>query len=224
MSGDAVGVEPKLVFFDLDGTITRRDTLVPYVLRFAARHPWRALRLAGVLPALLRYLLGRADRGDLKGALLHAALGGMTRGQLEAWTREFVAQTLAGGVFREALTAVRGHLEAGDHLVLMSASVDLYVSDIGRALGFHETVCSRVRWSGDRLDGRLDGPNCRDREKARQLERIAPRFPGCPIVAYGNSAPDLDHLRLATRAVLVNAPSSLRRQAAGLPVSFVHWR
>jgi phosphatidylglycerophosphatase C len=224
MASDAVGVEPKLVFFDLDGTITHRDTLVPFVLRCAARHPVRALRLAGVLPALLRYLLGRADRGELKGALLRAALGGMTREQIAAWTREFVPQLLARGVFRDALTAVRAHLEAGDHLVLMSASVDLYVPDIGRALGFHETVCSRVRWSGDRLDGRLDGPNCRDLEKARQLERIAPRFPGRLIVAYGNSAPDLDHLRLATRAVLVNAPPRLRERAAALPVCFVHWR
>ena len=224
MTGPAVGVEPKLVFFDLDGTITYRDTLLPYVLRCAARHPWRAIRLAGVLPALLRYLIGRADRGELKGALLHAGLGGMTREQLDAWTREFVPALLARGVFHDARVAVQGHLDAGDHLVLMSASVDLYVPEIGRTLGFHETVCSRVRWSGDRLDGRLDGPNCRDQEKARQLERIAPRFAGRDIVAYGNSAPDLDHLRLADKPVLVNAPPRLRKQADGLPVCFVHWR
>ncbi len=224
MQSHAVGVEPKLVFFDLDGTITYRDTLLPYVLRYAGRHPVRAFRLAGVLPTLLRYLLGRADRGALKGALVHAALGGLTREELAAWTREFVPRLLARGVFRDALDAIREHRAAGDHLVLMSASVDLYVPDIGIALGFHETVCSRVRWSGDRLDGRLDGPNCRDVEKVRQLQRIAPRFAGRAIVAYGNSAPDLDHLRLVGAPVLVNAPRKLREKAAGLPVCFVEWR
>jgi phosphoserine phosphatase len=30
---------PQLVFFDLDGTITRRDTLSGYVFGFALRHP-----------------------------------------------------------------------------------------------------------------------------------------------------------------------------------------
>ncbi len=36
-----------IAIFDLDGTITHRDTLFPLVLRQLARRPWHLLRLAG---------------------------------------------------------------------------------------------------------------------------------------------------------------------------------
>ncbi len=156
----------QLVFFDLDGTISRRDTLVPYLFGFMIRHPWRLPRLLLALPAAFQFLVQR-DRGALKGALIHAVMGRVKPADVAAWTAAFVPRLVERGLFADALRAIEAHRCAEDHLVLMSASVDLYVPDIGKALGFSETVCSRVRWEGDRLDGRLSGANCRDLEKAR---------------------------------------------------------
>ena len=46
----------QVALFDLDGTITRHDTLFPYVLRVCLRHPGRLLRVLRRMPgALLRY-------------------------------------------------------------------------------------------------------------------------------------------------------------------------
>jgi phosphoserine phosphatase len=50
--------------FDLDGTITYRDTLFPLVLRLLSRRPLRLLRLLRVLPAVVRFARDR-DRGAL---------------------------------------------------------------------------------------------------------------------------------------------------------------
>ncbi|MGB6450625.1 MAG: hypothetical protein WBE92_07725, partial [Steroidobacteraceae bacterium] len=66
----------RLVVFDLDGTITRRGTLVPYVAGLLAKRPLQLLRLLRVVPALLAYSLGRIDRGALKARLLRATLRG----------------------------------------------------------------------------------------------------------------------------------------------------
>ena len=214
---------PWLVVFDLDGTLTRRDTLTGYVFGLLARYPARWGRLVGVLPTLVRFALGRAAHGELKGALLHAALGGLAREQLSEWTSHYVPRLIRRGMFAEGLAEVERHRKAGHHLVLMSATVDLYVPAIAAALGFDEWVCSRVRWQGDRLDGRLDGPNIRDREKAHCLRQIIGRFPRRRIMGYGNSMPDLDHLRLVDKAVLVNAGSRLRQRAVELPVDFKTW-
>ncbi len=67
------------------------------------------------------------------------------------------------GLFAEALRAIEAHRACkGDKLLLMSASIDLYVPLIGGALGFGQTLCSQVRWRGDgRLDGCLATANCR---------------------------------------------------------------
>jgi len=214
---------PRLVFFDLDGTITRRDTLIGYVAGFALRHPLRLFGFLAALPALLRFLVVDRDRGRLKGELLHAVMGGARREQVEAWTTAFVRRLIARGCFREALNCIAHHRTVGDHLVLMSATVDLYVPEIAANLGFHEHVCSHVAWQDDRLEGRLIGANVRDEEKARQVRALAARFPGRRLVGYGNSHPDLNHLRLVDQAVLVNAGNRLRRAAAALPVDFKIW-
>jgi phosphatidylglycerophosphatase C len=200
--------------FDLDGTITRHDTLLPFLLGFLWRHPLRLPRLLLALPAAARFLIDR-DHGRAKGALLHVTLGGVPRATLEAWADEFVQRLCARGLFPQALAAIAEHRARGDHLVLMSASVDLYVPRVANALGFDEALCTAVLWQPtQRLDGRLAGDNCRGEQKRTRLAALIERErPRC-VYAYGNSRADLPHLALAQHAYLVNAPAGLRRQLA----------
>jgi phosphatidylglycerophosphatase C len=202
---------PALALFDLDGTITRHDTLLPFLAGYLLRHPWRLPRLLQAVPAMVRFPIDR-DHGALKGALIHAALGGLARAHLEAWSARFVQRLLAGGLYAEALAAIAQHRARGDRLVLMSASPDLYVPRIARALGFDQCVCTQLAWRADgRLDGRLAAPNCRGEQKRRCLEAlIARERPQC-VIAYGNAGSDLPHLRLAQQAFLVNARPGLLR-------------
>jgi phosphatidylglycerophosphatase C len=207
----------QLVVFDLDGTITRHDTLIQYVLGYLKTRPWRVFGFLLAIPAIVRYVLGASDRGALKASVIHWTLGGSTRADLDAWTARFVPKLLAGGVFKDALERIAAHRRDGDVLVLMSASPDFYVPVIGKHLGFSETTCTGIGWSGDRLDGALTTPNCRGEEKVRRFETLRVRHAGMKSAAYGNAASDLPHLRLADRGVLVNGNDAARRQAAGSP-------
>lgn len=213
-----------LALFDLDGTVTRGDTLARYLAGFLRDHPARAVRLPRALPVLARFLAGAADRGELKSGLITTVLGGCTRPEIEAWTERFVPAVIERGVRADALHAIAGHREAGDLLVLLSASPDLYVPRIGSALGFAETICTGVEWRDGRITGRLTTANRRGAEKARCLAELRTRHPGLPVVAYGNAASDLAHLSLATSGILVNGGPRARRAAARLGVAHVRWR
>lgn len=213
----------RIAIFDLDGTITRRDSLTPYVLGWLRSRPAKALGLVCVLPALLRFAL-RRDAGALKSALIHHTLGGASQQQISDWNAIYVPKLLRTGVFTAALRQIEQHRQQGDFLILMSASVDLYVPAIAQALQFNETICTTVRWNDDQLDGALTSVNCRGNEKLRQLERLRARHPGCQIEAYGNSAPDLPHLRAADRGILVNGGPALRRLAQHDSIGHVIWR
>ena len=216
---------PELVVFDLDGTITRRDTLLPYAWRFTVtRKPWRLPLFLGVLPSVLRFLLRLSDEGQVKAAFIRCALGGSTRAQIEDFTASFVPRLLGQGLFAEAVRRIAAHRTAGDHLVLMSASADLYVPEIARQLGFAEAICTGVRWEGDRLEGSLTTPNRKGPEKVRCFLALRERHPGLTSVAYGNAAADLPQLRLANRGILVNGSASARAQASALGVVCVEWR
>ena len=213
-----------LVVFDLDGTISRHDTLLAYLTGFLRRNRARWPRVLLGLPALLGFFTGFADRGQLKAALMKAVLGGCTRPVINAWAETYVTELLASGVFADALTAIAAHRGNADVLVLMSASPDLYVPEIARRLGFAETICTGVRWRGERLEGELTTANCQGKEKARCFAALRSRHPRISTVAYANSASDFDHLKLADEAWLVNASPALRREAERLHIRCVTWR
>ena len=212
----------RVAVFDLDGTITRHDTLWPYLRGWARRNP-RPAFWPRVAAAVAPFTFDR-DRGGLKARLIRIAMGGARRTDVQAWSAAFVASLGESELCPGALAQLAQHRAAGDRLVLLSASVDLYVPDIGRRFGFDETICTAVAWSGDRLDGSLASENRRAAEKRRCVEALRGRHPGARIRAYGNARSDFDHFAVADEAVLVNAGAGLRREAASRGYSVAEWR
>jgi phosphatidylglycerophosphatase C len=173
--------------------------------------------------ALFRYWQDR-DRGALKSGVIRMLMRGERRAVLEAWAHSFVAGLKLNHQFRPlALAVLETHRAAGDHLVLLSASPDLYVPQIGQMLGFERTLCTEIAWRDERLDGRLKTPNRRGEEKLHCLALLRELYPGSLVIAYGNSASDLDHLRHADRALLVNGSSAARRLAAKWNIAVSYW-
>ena len=215
----------RLVVFDLDGTVTYRDTLLPYVTGYLARSRRSRLRLARVLPALAAFALGAADHAAVKSAFIRSTLAGASREQLAAWTHDFVPWATTAGSRAGALGMIRAHREAGDLLVLMSASTDLYVPQIAQALGFSECICTGVAFDpAGHLLGTLTTANRRGPEKVRCFKALQQQHPGIETVAYGNASSDLAHLVLADVPRLVNASAHTVRQAAILGLRpFADW-
>ena len=165
---------------------------------------------------------GRATRVETV-VMLRATLRGATRADVDALAREFVRDKIENDCFRDALATIRRHREARHHLVLMSASVDFYVPEFGRQLGFDQVISTEVKWIGDRLDGTLTSANRRGEEKARCVRQLLEEHGDVDSFAYGNSDSDLPHLRLVNHGQLVNGSLAARRHAAELGVSCVDW-
>jgi phosphatidylglycerophosphatase C len=188
------------------------------------RHPARLWRLWRLAPAFLGYALAGRDRGLLKSRAIRAVMGGDARPIIEAWAEGFVAALHPKGAFRAAgLAALEAHRSAGDRLVLLSASPDLYVPLIGRMLRFERTVCTEIRWDGERLNGTLRTANRHGEEKVRCLERLREEYAHAQVTAYANSLSDIPHLKLADRAQLVNGNSAARRAAARVGIPMADW-
>jgi HAD superfamily hydrolase (TIGR01490 family) len=155
--------------------------------------------------------------------LLRATLRGTSRAELHAASVEFVSDTIAHRCFADALAAIRRHHSAGHYLVLMSASVDFYVPEFGRQLGFDEVISTGVAWNGELLDGTLTTPNRRGEEKAIRLRELVAERQDGETFAYGNSASDLPHLHIARHGLLVNGSLAARREAATVGVPTAEW-
>jgi phosphatidylglycerophosphatase C len=189
--------------FDVDGTLTTGDCVVPFLRRAAgARLP---LALVGHPVALVRALV-RRDRDQLK-ELACASLRGRDATEVNELGAEF-ARTFVARRLREDTTArLRRHRELGHTVVLASASLEPYLVPLGDALEVDAVISTRLEQDADgRLTGRLEGANCRGPEKARRVREwlSSARLDGAELWAYGDSPGDAELLATADHAVRVD--------------------
>ena len=113
----------------------------------------------------------------------------------------------------EAAAQIAGHRDAGDVIVIVSASFELYVRPLGALLGVDDVLATRLETAAgngpDLFTGDLDGPNCRGPEKIRRLHAWLDEHHGgrgaVELVAYGDSPGDRELLADADRAHWVDA-------------------
>ncbi|MGI8755607.1 MAG: HAD-IB family hydrolase [Acidimicrobiales bacterium] len=202
----------RIAAFDFDGTLTRRDTLLPFLVRSCgARRVARSVSLAAPRAARSRVSRLQAEvhhRDATKEALLAHLLGGRSAQWLADSGRSF-ATTLSDRLRPTMVEQVRWHRDQGHELIIVSASLRAYLEPFAANQGFHHVIAVGLE-ADDRgvLTGRLDGPNVRGPEKAVQLRQWLGASPPEVMWAYGNSEGDAELLAMADVPVWVAGPRS----------------
>jgi phosphatidylglycerophosphatase C len=188
--------------FDVDGTLTRRDSFFPFLHRVAGAGGL-ASALARRPVALARVAARRGDRDAEKAAVVRALLAGRTRAELEALGRRHAARMLRG-TRPETVARLQWHRRAGHTVVLVSASLRCYLEPFAASLGAHALLCTDLVYDDDGVcTGQLLGANCRGPAKADRLREWA-GGPVDELWAYGNSSCDAELLALAAHAFRVD--------------------
>ena len=202
-----------VVAFDLDGTLTRGDTLLPFLRRARGRTRTTGAVLVRSLD-ITRALVFACHRQRAKEALLGRLLTGQEVTALQETATLFAEEVVEHRLRPAALERAQAHRRAGHELVIVSASPALYVEPIGRLLGFDAVLATRLEAGPDgRLTGRIEELNCRGPEKVARLEEWAV---GGPVVlyAYGDSSGDRELLAGADAAFRLPKGGLLRRRSA----------
>jgi phosphatidylglycerophosphatase C len=190
--------------FDVDGTITTRDCVTPFLLRAAG--PRLVLTLLGHPLAVAAAVVHR-DRDRLKGVAC-SALRGIDGAAVDELGASFAREIASRWLREDVVARLRRHRQLGHRVILASASLDPYVVPLGRLLDVDDVVCTVLERGPDgRLTGRLAGANCRAAEKARRVAAWldAQGLAGAELWAYGDSPGDRELLASADRAVWVDA-------------------
>jgi HAD superfamily hydrolase (TIGR01490 family) len=188
--------EQPLAVFDLDGTLLRGDSLLPFLL-YCGRQSRQWTALALFLPAvLLLYTVRIYSAHSAKQALLRRFLRGYSRDEVGQLAEGFANRWVERHTLEEGMERLRYHLSAGHRVLLLSASPDVYVPAIARRLGVVEVVCTRVGWEGEACRGDILGDNCKGEAKLRMLcEYLGQDRPPQESSGYGDSKSDLPVLR-----------------------------
>lgn len=188
--------------FDFDGTLVAGDSLIPFLTRVRGRRPVMSA-LAAHGPALAWAVAGRGDRDVVKAAVLARVLKGVPVADVVALGRVY-AQELSRRVRPEMLARIGWHRDQGHDVVLVSASLLVYLEPLAEMLGLDHVIATALEVDdAGVLTGRLIGGNVRGPEKAARLQGWL-EGEAAQLWAYGDSSGDHDMFGLAeTRAYLV---------------------
>jgi 3-phosphoshikimate 1-carboxyvinyltransferase len=200
---------PVVAAFDFDETITRGDSVVPFLRRVAGT-PRVALgvlaRIHRVLPAAVR-----RDRDRLRAIATEAVFTGLDPEHVRRHADEHARTLITGGLKPDVVDRIRWHLDQGHRVVIVSASYEHYVEVVASHLGLHGVAATRLELGTDgRFTGRLHGPNCRAAEKVVRLDAWLAEHglarATVTLWAYGDSAGDRELLAVADHPVWVSGP------------------
>lgn len=190
-------------FFDLDGTLTRRDTMFDFLRFYAGRFRF-FLKMVLAAPILILEYGWRRDEQMAKERLLSLFLKGQKREHLEK-AAELYVDRLDSLIRQEVWDRLIQLKNSGVSVFIVTASLDIWVSPWCRKHGL-ELISSRALWRNDFFTGRLEGANCRGEEKVRRIhEYFGAKLP--PVVeAWGDARSDIPMLRMAQKAYFKNEP------------------
>lgn len=223
-SGEAAAA-PRVVLFDFDGVLIRGDSFAAFVRSRYRRAPWRLLLALPIV--LLTAPLAIVPRGRwwIVGLLVRVALLGVSERRYAALAEAFVREHAnTPRIFsREAIAVLRGHVAAGDRVLVVTGCESRVVNGLFETIGLSgfEVVASRLRqgWLGMRTQVHCFG--------ARKPRELAVLGLTAWDVAYTDSAADAPMLRGAREAVLVNGdPRTCKalERALGRSLVRVDWR
>lgn len=201
---------PGVAAFDFDGTLARRDTLVPF-LRQACGRRHLALAAAGACRRA-------RNRDELKLALLEGLFRGWPEERVLGLGRAYAA-ALPGLLRPEMTERLRWHQGEGHAVVVVSASLAAYLRPLGEHLGLDDVLAVELAAdAAGTLTGGVDGgANCRGAGKVTRLRAwLDDRFGAGTDVelwAYGDSSGDEELLALADHPTWVGRRQ--RRELSG---------
>ena len=197
---------PVVAAFDFDGTLTRGDSLRPFLFH-AVGIVEAVSKLLTLVPTLAGYGLGMIRNDAAKQRVLTRFFAGTPIAALQDKGVQFAEHRLPGMMRPEALRRFDWHKKQGHRCIVISASLELYVRPWGIKAGFDDVIATRLETQYDGvITGKLAGENCFGIEKVRRLEALLGPGGRYTLYAYGDSRGDKELLSAADHAFYRHFP------------------
>lgn len=198
--------------FDFDGTLSRRDTLVPFLAKVAG-----PARFASVCARLgLSGARGTVDirnRDEVKEEMIRLLFARRSEDELRSRGELYARDLLSDALRPMVVDRLHRHRGLGHTTVIVSASLVYYLDPVAREFGIDGVIGVEPEVVDGRLTGALARPNVRAEEKSARLREwlgVAHEGPlGVPMWGYGNTSGDHALLEMSDRAYWLGRPTKV---------------
>ena len=184
-----------VAFFDFDGTITRSDSFLQFL--FYANPPSTVLKgLILLSPTLLGYFIGLLPNWKAKQKIFSYFFKDQSEKVFIKKGKTFAQAILPGLVKPSALEKIRWHQNQKHTVVLVSASLEPYLSDWCKQQNM-ALIGTRIEIKDGKITGAFQTPNCYGPEKVNRIKELYNLSEYDTIYAYGDSNGDREMLEIA---------------------------
>lgn len=189
-------MEQTIAFFDFDGTITNRDTMLA-LAEFRTGKTGFLFRMLQLSPSLVALKLNVLSAQKAKQLFLRKFFGGMSGEAFTKLCEEFSANQLPSLVRKDAWEAIEKHRSNGDTIVVVSASAENWIA---HWCNLHNIpfIATKLEIKNNTVTGNIEGLNCNGKEKVSRIKQMFNLADYKKIYAYGDSSGDKPMLDIAT--------------------------
>jgi len=185
----------RIAFFDFDGTITTKDTLLEFV-KFSKGSLRFYLGFFLTSPWMVAYKLKLTSNHKAKEKFLTWFFSNTPQPIFQDWCQRFAAEVLPGLIRPKALTEIAKLQELGATVVIVSASPENWIQPWSGPMGI-QLIATRLTLKKDQLTGKIEGLNCHGKEKVNRIKENYTLSDYNEIVAYGDTSGDRPMLDMA---------------------------
>jgi HAD superfamily hydrolase (TIGR01490 family) len=193
-------MNPGIAFFDFDGTVTYKDSLLEFI-----KYSKGSLRFSlGFLMNthyLFLYKLKIISNQKAKEKVLSSFFGGVDAFTFQEQCIRFAADVIPLLIRPAALSEILKLQEQGIRIVIVSASPGEWIEPWAKSLNV-EVVATRLQYSNNTFTGKIEGLNCYGQEKVRRIHEEYNLTDYETIYAYGDSTGDKPMLSLANKGFM----------------------
>ena len=184
--------------FDLDGTITKRDTFIEFI-RFTKGYLGLINGFLLYSPLLFLALIRFYPLWKVKEKLFSYHFKGLPLSVFDKYCEDFI-RAIDTFVFEDAVQEIKQHIQNGNEVVIVSASIENWIKPYAKTLGIKKVIGTKIVISDDEVSGRFMSANCKGMEKVNRLLAEFPQRVNYRLIAYGDSRGDKELLQFADKA------------------------
>ena len=188
----------KIAFFDFDGTITTKDTLLE-IIKFQRGKAAFYLGFLLHSPWLIAYKMNLFPNDEVKQKMLTYFFGGMKEQLFQEKCDLFAEEKLPRLIRPGALTEIGNLRTRGFEIVVVSASAGNWLRKWTSQLSL-KLIATRLEIKDGLITGRIEGKNCHGEQKVFSIRQGWELSDYEEIYAYGDSSGDRPMLALATQS------------------------
>lgn len=161
----------KLAIFDIDYTITKKETLME-LFKYVIKKDKKNLRfLPRAIYCGIMYAIGIYDERKVKETFLRF-IDGIKEEELAELVKEFYDERLKNILYDDALKMMKKLKNEGYDIYLISASPEFYVNEFYNIKEVDKVIGTKFGFENGTFVRKMVGNNCKGEEKVRRLKKI----------------------------------------------------